>query len=170
MKRAGLFIFITILLSTGCNWFKSSPDVSDIEVDFELIPFYEELFAIHPDSTSRATDKLRSKYGDYLETYSEGIIKIGNPRDEDYAQNLSKFLAYEPNQEVFDTCRAVFSNTEELKNNIGQAFRHYKHYFPEREVPDVYLHISGFNESIAVDSNWVSVSVEKYLGDRKSVV
>ncbi|MFO7999950.1 MAG: gliding motility protein GldB, partial [Marinilabilia sp.] len=102
--------------------------------------------------------------GDYLNAYSEGIINIGHPDDEEYNENLSRFLAYEPNEEVFDTCRTVFSDKAGLKDEIEQAFRYYKHYFPERDVPDVYLHISGFNESMAVDSGWVSVSVEKYLG------
>ncbi|MGM0377710.1 MAG: gliding motility protein GldB [Bacteroidota bacterium] len=164
MKQTGFALLLIILLSGGCNWFKSSPDVSDIEVDFELVPFYEDLFAIHPDSVEQNVDNLKSEYGNYLKAYSEGIIKIGSPEDGEYTDNLSKFLAYEPNKEVYDTCRKVFSDKEQLKNEISRAFRYYKHYFPERETPDVYLHISGFNESVAVDSGWVSVSVEKYLG------
>jgi hypothetical protein len=92
-----LFLFFFI---NGCSWFEKTPDVSHIEVDFELIPFYEDLLAIPPDSTEAHIERLKKKYGAYLQAYSEGIIKTGHPSDEAFAENLSKFIAYEPNQEV----------------------------------------------------------------------
>ncbi len=159
-----IFLLIPLLVTNGCKWFNKSPDVSDVEVNFELIPFYEDLFAISPDSVEKHIPSLQEKHGQYLRAFSQGIIKIGSPEDEEYAKNLAQFLSYEPNQEVFDTCRKVFSDKAALKKDLSQAFRYYKHYYPQRETPDVYLHISGFNESMIVDSGWVSVSVEKYLG------
>lgn len=164
MKYTRAVLLLTILLAAGCNWFSNKPDVSHIEVDFKLIPFYEELFSISPDSIESQIEPLREKYPNYLTAYSEGVIGVGHPDDDEYAGNLSKFLTYEPNQQVLDTCKMVFSDKEALKQEISQAFRHYKYYYPEREVPDVYLHISGFNQSMVVDSGWVSASVEKYLG------
>jgi len=164
MKNFPLILLITTLFAGGCNWFDKSPDVSDIEVNFELIAFYEDLFSISPDSVEAHIPQFRAKYGKYLNAYSEGVIRIGHPEDDEYADNLSQFIAYEPNQEVVDTCQKVFSDKKALKNELAKAFRHYKNYYPQRDAPDVYLHISGFNQSIAVDSGWVSVSVEKYLG------
>lgn len=164
MRFTGIFFLFSILTITGCSIFDSSPDVSHINVDFKLIPFYEDLFAIHPDSVEENLEPLQAKYKDYLTAYSEGVIGVGNPDDPEYAENLSRFLAYPPNQEVVDTCRDVFSDKDGLKKDLAQAFRYYKYYYPKRNVPDVYLHISGFNQSMVVDSGWVSVSVEKYLG------
>lgn len=164
MRFTVIFFLFSILAITGCSIFDSSPDVSHIKVDFKLIPFYEDLFAIHPDSVEENLEPLKAKYKDYLTAYSEGVIGVGNPDDPEYAENLSRFLAYPPNQEVVDTCRDVFSDKAGLKKDLDQAFRYYKYYYPKRNVPDVYLHISGFNQSMVVDSGWVSVSVEKYLG------
>lgn len=160
--RSTLLLFI--IISAGCNNKSAPPDISDVEVDFQLIPFYEDLFSIHPDSVGQHIEALKTKYGSYLDAYSEGIIGVGHPGSEEYADNMSRFLAYQPNQEVYDTCRVVFSDKVALKKDLEKAFRYYKHYYPQRNVPDVYLHISGFNQSMAVDSGWVSVSVEKYLG------
>ncbi len=164
MRYPSALLLLLIFITGGCKWFDRSPDTSNIKVDFELIAFYEDLFAIPPDSVEAAIDTLRDKYGEYLNAYSIGIIGIGHPDDEEYARNLSSFLAYEPNQEVFDTCKKVFSDKDALKKDLSKAFRHYKYYYPKRDVPDVYLHISGFNQSMVVDTGWVSVSVEKYLG------
>ncbi|GAO28252.1 gliding motility protein GldB [Geofilum rubicundum] len=165
MKLVFVSSIVTLLLMTmACSSGSKAPDVSHVDVDFELIPFYEDLFAIHPDSFAGEAEALKAKYGQYLEAYSLGVIAAGSTEDEDFVENMQFFLSYEPNQEVLDTCRLVFGDTAPLEEELESAFKYYRYYFPEAEVPDVYLHISGFNQSVVVDSSWISVSVEKYLG------
>jgi len=162
-----LIIIISTILSLSfisCN--ERPPKVDHIKVDFKLVPFYEDLFSITPDSADIEQQKHRliEQYGDYLETYSKRIVGSGSVYDEDFSANMAQFLSYEPNQEVVDTCKKVFNNLQKLENEIKRAFQYYKYYFPDKNIPDVYLHISGFNQAIAIDSSWVSVSVENYLG------
>jgi hypothetical protein len=164
MKHILWSLVTLILIGLACSRGPKAPDVSHIEVDFELIPFYEDLFAIHPDSFAREAESFKVRYGQYLEAYSMGVIAAGSTEDPDFVKNMQFFLAYEPNQEVLDSCRLVFGDTAPLQEELESAFKYYKYYFPQQEVPDVYLHISGFNQSVVVDSSWVSVSVEKYLG------
>jgi hypothetical protein len=164
MKFFFVFIGGLLLMTMACSRGSKAPDVSHVDVDFDLIPFYEDLFAIEPDSFPKEADGLKAKYGEYLEAYSMGVIAAGSTQDETFAENMQFFLSYEPNQEVLDTCRLVFGDTEPLEQDLERAFKYYHYYFPELEIPDVYLHISGFNQSVVVDSSWVSVSVEKYLG------
>jgi len=164
MRYILVFLLIFSLCITSCSKAKSRPDVSGIDVDFELIPFYEDLFAIHPDSFALEAESFKEKYGQYLDAYSEGVIAAGPTHGSDFIDNMRFFLAYEPNQEVLDTCKFVFGDYKELRSDIETAFKYYSYYFPDLDMPDVYLHISGFNQSIVVDSSWVSVSIEKYLG------
>lgn len=140
------------------------PKVDHIVADFNLVPFYEDLFSIHPDSFENEKDRLINEYGSYLEAYSMRVIKSGSPYDDEFASRIGMFLSYEPNQEVLDTCKKVFGDLSGLSKELDLSFRYYRYYFPQAEIPDVYMHISGFNQSIVVDSTWVSVSVEKYLG------
>ncbi len=164
MKYVFISLVTLLLMTMACSRGPKVPDVRHIEVDFELIPFYEDLFAIHPDSFAVEAESLKARYGQYLEAYSLGVIAAGSTEDPDFNKNMAFFLAYEPNQEVLDTCRLVFGDTAPLKKELESAFKYYKYYFSDQEVPDVYLHISGFNQSVVVDSSWISVSVEKYLG------
>ena len=163
MKRSFYLALVLITTLVSCNRTKS-PDVKGVDVDFELIPFYEELFAIAPDNFQYEAERMKEKYGSYLEAYSMGIIRIGSTEDEDFVGNMSFFLAYEPNKEVLDTVNIVFKDRDALRSKLEKAFKHYRYYFPEALIPDVYLHISGFNQSIVIDSSWVSISLEKYLG------
>ncbi|MGQ1889016.1 gliding motility lipoprotein GldB [Thermophagus sp. OGC60D27] len=164
------FVFLTIALLTilagGCHISNNTPDVSDIKVDFELKPFYEKLFSIPPEEIEMHLNQLQEEYGRYFDAYCEGIIGIGATESLQFRDNFLKFLTYKPNLEVVDSCQTIFSKKrkESLYNHLLLAFKYYRYYYPEREIPDIYLHISGFNESMVVDSGWISVSVEKYLG------
>lgn len=162
IKSAILILGGGLLVMASCG--PKPPKVDHIEVDFRLIPFYEDLFSVHPDSLVKETPRLVNDYGQFLEAYSMRVIGAGSPSHDGFGDKMKLFLEYQPNREVLDTCRKIFGNTELLKQEIYKGFQYYRYYFPEKLIPDVYLHISGFNQSILVDSAWVSVSVEKYLG------
>jgi hypothetical protein len=160
-RHISLIVILSVLIF-GCG--PRPPKVDHVKVDFKLIPFYEDLFSIHPDSLEKEKDRLITDYGKYLEAYSMRVIGSGSPYEAGFVPKMAAFLAYEPNREVLDTCLEVFDDLTGMTDELDNAFRYYKYYFPKAEIPDVYLHISGFNQSIIVDSGWVSVSVEKYLG------
>jgi hypothetical protein len=162
-----LFIFLFTTIFVACSKQSRPPKVDHIEVDFSLIPFFKDFHSIHPDSLGNELERLKLEYGQFIDAYGAGVIGAGMSDEEGFLWKLASFLAYEPNQEVFDTCLYVFNDLDALKLEFEDAFRYYKYYFPEKSVPDVYMHISGFNQSILVDSSWVSVSVEKYLGRDK---
>ena len=165
MERIKVFLyFFVVVLIYSCG--ERAPKVNHIDVDFKFVPFYDDLFSITPDSAGieNERERLINTYGSYLDAYSMRIVGAGSTGDDDFAVNMAKFLSYEPNQEVVDTCRKVFSDLTALEKDITQAYKYYRYYFPESMLPDVYLHISGFNQSIIIDSAWVAVSVENYLG------
>ncbi|SFE41932.1 gliding motility protein GldB [Thermophagus xiamenensis] len=168
MRISKILLLTTLIvyILEGCQWGKKTPDVSEVKVNFELKSFYEQLFSIPSEEVDTHINELQNEYGKYFNAYCEGVIRIGSPTSPHFSENLLKFLTYKPNLEVLDTCKTVFTpkRKEILYKDLLQAFKFYRYYYPEREIPDVYLHISGFNESMVVDSGWVSVSVEKYLG------
>lgn len=161
MRLKYLLVMVIALSFFGC---KNGPDVSDVKVDFEVIPFYLDLHSVPADSVAEYIPILKKKYGNFLNAYSEGVIHIGSINAPEYPEYLKSFIEYGPNRDVFDTCKIVYKDTRQLKSNIEQAFKHYRYYFKNAEIPNVYLQISGFNQSMVVDSGIVAVSIEKYLG------
>jgi hypothetical protein len=159
--KSGVLFIVLMLAIIGC---RKKVDVSHVKVDIEVVPFYDDLFSIPPDSVAKNLPELKQKYGVFLDAYSAGVIHVGFSDEPEYADHLKSFLEYGPNVEVYDECKKQFNDTKTLKKELDNAFRHYLHYYPEAQIPIVYLHISGFNQSIVVDSALVSISVEKYLG------
>ncbi len=164
--RKFCFFSLIALLFTGCGGDIKYPNVSHISVDVRLNRFYTDLFALNGDSSSSNIDALKSKYGSYLDLYSMQVIRVGSPSADDYAANLMKFVSYDANKDVVAATDSMIDGYGGLKGDLDNAFRYYKYYFPEVPVPDVYLHISGFNQSMFIDSAFVSISVEKYLGSQ----
>ncbi len=124
-----------------------------------------DVFDSNSKEIGARVESLKEKYGLYLEAYSQRMIQIGSVEDPSYPQHLQSFIEYEANQDVFAKSKEEFAQVDDIMSDMAQAFRYYKYYFPKTTIPEVYFHISGFNQSIAVDSAWISISVEKYLGE-----
>ncbi|PZX20792.1 hypothetical protein LX69_00217 [Breznakibacter xylanolyticus] len=164
MKHIKIFLLI-VTFAGGWYSCRKGPDVSSVTVDFRLIPFYESLHGTPLDSIEARLPMLRQTYGRFFDAYCMGVIRVGDVDAPDFALNLKSFLDYPPNKEVYDTCKVAFADLTSLQAQMHDAFRHYRYYFEDAIIPDVYLHLSGFNQSMVVDSGFVGVSIEKYLGE-----
>ncbi|MBK3519027.1 gliding motility lipoprotein GldB [Carboxylicivirga marina] len=162
MKQLVIILILFTVVFSSCN--NNKPDVSNIDLTVEPQLFFIDLFEMDESNLDEGINSLSNKYGSYLDAYSQQIIKIGSPEHPDYNNFIKSFLDYEDNREVYETCKKQYANTTDISEELTIAFKHYKHYFPKALVPDVYFHTSYFNQSIAMDSIWLSVSVEKYLG------
>lgn len=155
-------VIITVILS-GCSSNKWDIDITDIKNEQSLNRFDIELFSINQDSVWDYVPIFEEKYGSFFDLYNRGVIKIGGTNRLDYADNLINFINDPYIQETFIASEKLFSKTL-FKEPIYEAFKRYQYYFPDRHIPDIYTHISGFNQSIVIDSNYLSISLDKYLG------
>ncbi|MBI4648381.1 MAG: gliding motility protein GldB [Bacteroidia bacterium] len=155
-----IIFFFVLLINCARDKFKT--DVSHISVNIEIKRFDRELFSINPDRLTDYIPALESKYNTYFSLYNNLIINIGEPNQRKYAEYLTVFL--DTYKEVYVKCEELFSNLKDIESELTGAFRYYKYYFPEKPVPQIYAHISGFNKSIVVADSLVSISLDKYLG------
>jgi hypothetical protein len=58
----------------------------------------------------------------------------------------------------------TFSNFELINDQITSGFKHLKYYFPEKEVPQLFTYISGFNQSIVLAQDFIGINLDKYMG------
>ncbi len=149
----------------SCKDKKLHPDVSHIEVNVNVIPFYQEFNNMDTVDILTSFYPLQKKYPTFTEAYNQQIIKIGSSEAPDFEQKLLSFVKYDANKDIIEEAKVVFSDHHKMfSKELEEGFKHYKYYFPEADIPVIYLMISGFSQSIAVDDSWVAVSIEKYLG------
>ncbi len=165
VKTLSGFVFLLLIFVIGaCKNKKLYPDVSNVQVDYKVVDFYKQLNQLDTLNIKEAVKPMYQMYPDFMKTYAQRIIRVGDTTGIDYVQRLNAFINYPPNKDIIDTAKFIFGDFSVFESELEQGFKHYKYYFPDFKVPDVYLMISGFSNSIAVDSSWVGVSIEKYLG------
>ncbi|MBU0763540.1 MAG: hypothetical protein KJ607_01755, partial [Bacteroidetes bacterium] len=81
-----------------------------------------------------------------------------------YFDCLGSFLIWCENLELYRTCSQEFGDFSSIADMLSEAFGYYRYYFPDSQVPEVYTHISGFNQSVVVAENILSISIDRYLG------
>jgi hypothetical protein len=165
MKSIYLLPIVFIFLVFSCKDKSLYPDVSSVQVDVNVIPFYKEFHQIDTLNVEESLQPILSKYPEFMEAYNKQIIRLGSSNAEQYSQRVYDFVTYDANKDIFEKAEGIFPNHESFSEQLDEGFKYLKHYFPEMELPDIYLMISGFSHSIAVDSAWVGVSIEKYLGE-----
>ena len=159
-----IILLISIVFATGCNKNKLDIDVSSVSAKVELIEFHNELFQISPDSIEQNIPYLEKKYGDFFIYFTSSIINIGNTNDKNFPNYFYKFLTDPIIIDVNTKCNEEFPNLNFLKTELTDAFKHYKYYFPEKNIPICYTYISGFNQSIITADNILGIGLDKYLG------
>lgn len=164
MRRINfLYLAIISVIISGCQSNKWDIDISKIEIEQSFDRFDIELFSINQDSVWNYVPFFEKKYGSFFDLYNRGVIKIGGTNQLDYADNLLNFINDQYIQETYIVSKKLFKNSL-FKEPIYNAFKRYNYYFPNKHIPDIYTHISGFNQSIVIDSNYISISLDKYLG------
>ena len=159
-----LILIATGLLNYSCTNSKQEADISDILVDMKFFRFDSSLYVLDPLDIEKKIPSLENRYGKFYDLFNYELIQIGGTDNPAYSEYFRSFLTdYVVNQSLQKT-HEEFSDINWLKNDVTKAFRYYKYYFPEKQIPDVYTFITGFNNSIVTAENILGIGLDKYLG------
>lgn len=158
-----LLSFLLIMLTASCRRDPYRVNVSAVKLDLEIRDLGSDIFNTPPNEMAAKADSLKLRYGRALGTYST-VIGLGDPSDERWKSAFVLFATDMRNLDLWDEVKRIWPDTERLRLDLESAFRHYRHYFPDKVVPEVITCISVFNNSIIVDDSLLMVSLDRYLG------
>lgn len=154
---------LLLLLLLSCNRSSFKVDIDKIDLEIKILRLEKELFELSVDSITTSIPYLKNKYGHFYELFSY-VINIGETTAPYYPQYLTTFIVDPTNSEVYQAVISEFPDIDKLEKALSEAFKHYKHYFSEKPIPDIYTFISGFNTSLVIDSNVLAIGLDRYLG------
>ena len=163
MNRILLLLFIAGLLLNGCTRNRLKVNISRIHLEIEILRFEQDLFNIDLMRISNEIPELEEKYGDFFTLFNH-VINIGQPDLFAYPEYLKAFITDPVNNKVYDKTMEIYPDVDEIKEKLTSAFKHYRYYFTEKVTPDVYTFISGFNNSLIIDSTILGIGLDRYLG------
>jgi hypothetical protein len=115
-------------------------------------------------NNSKDLEYFKETYGGFFTLFSRNIIQIGYPDDPAFNYSLGLFVNDKTIQEVYGKVNETFPNTDDLENELNNAFKRYLYFFPDSSLPQVLTMISGFNYGIITTDEYLGISLDMYLG------
>lgn len=158
-------LFFTMTFG-GCSS-NDYPDVSDIEVEVNVLRFEQELFQIDTNNLLPSLKKMNEKYGYFADLYFSEIMKFKSLQDSSmtYAVNIPDFISYPSVRQLYDTCQTVYGDFSTIEKDFKTAFQFYKYYFPNNPTPTVTTFISEYAIGAAtIGKDQIVVGLDMFLG------
>jgi gliding motility-associated lipoprotein GldB len=153
-----------LLLLISCHRNPLNVDVSGVDLKLSIKRLDRDIFHVLPDSKKVTIQELKQTYGSFFDAYNVNVIALGNSSDSLYPSYLNTFLT--DSMRVLSRLRidSVFSNMTDIERKLQDGFRHYKYYFPNKTIPQIFTIISGFNQSVVMTNDAIGISLDNYLG------
>lgn len=161
MKRIfAVLLFAICLVSCNKNRFKIDTDKVDLNLKIER--FDKDFMTLNPSNIQN----MNQRYGDLFQHYCINVMRLGVPNNATFWQNYQGLLkdsmanaVYKETEKIFDVQCMDSINTE-----ILNAFKYVKYYFPNKRIPHIATHFSGFGQNVIATPHYLSISLDDYLG------
>ena len=163
------FSFATVILIfiffQSCGPNKYIPDVSHIKSEVKVQRFEQDLFAIDTTNIVAGVKALEQKHGAF---FTEVFLKIvGDMRNPDATPEelIGKMIKNQAIRQLYDTCMIAYPNVAEIDEELSDAFRYYRYYFPNDSVPQIYSYISEYSlGAFTYEDKYAGFGLDFYLG------
>lgn len=166
IKNIIKYLFFTLFIMSfhSCKNELSKKDLQKIDIDVKIDRFEQELFQMNPDTMSLAVSHFNKSFGDFFEIFTYHIIDIGTINERRFNESLNEFISNKQNREVYQEVMEVFPDLSEYEEDFLQAFKIFKHFFPEDNVPNLVSYVGGFNYPTFTVENYAGIGLDMYLG------
>ncbi|HJX70792.1 MAG TPA: hypothetical protein VJ346_02535 [Bacteroidales bacterium] len=164
MLRKILFLSWIALMMCSCSKTSRDVNVSDIDVNLDIKRFDKELFEADPSRIGDLIPVLKEKYGRFFQIFNHRITGIGSDENPSYSEYLKAFVTDYLNFQIYQRTTEVFPDMDFIRTELEDAFKHYKHYFPDMQIPEIITYVSGINQSVISDSLLLGIGLDDYLG------
>lgn len=151
-----------LLAACGGNPLKIN--VSNIKIEMKFKRLDQDVFRVTPENIRSSLVQLEKNYGSFFDLYNREILAIGGSRDTLYNGYLLSFLGDPRVTAARAKSDSVFARFRPFEEQLTEAFRHYRYYFPDAGIPEVVTCISCFNQSIVTTPGTLGISLDNYLG------
>lgn len=157
------FLLLLMLTLAACTSDKGKniPDVSHIDVDLTVKRFEKGLFSADTTKIEATIAQLDEEYPVFFKEVYLG--KILPPLQD--PQVLMLFVTSPNVRHLYDTCITVYADFDPYITEFKTAFRFYRHYFPDRKIPELITYISEYTlGNFTLEEDMLGVGLDFFLG------
>lgn len=138
------------------------PDVSDVQVEVEIIRLEQQLFS----STSK------SEINAFLQenkSFAQNFLQIGEyPHDSLLVNQLYTLMNSPGMDTLYQDSQQIFGDMEGIREDFETAFQYIKHYYPDFQVPVIYTMVTGFANDLYVSEEMIVIGLDYFSGPKAS--
>ncbi|MDH6355018.1 hypothetical protein M2132_001355 [Dysgonomonas sp. PH5-45] len=168
MKSNFLYSYCLLLLLcfVGCSE-KTQAGLNSTEATPPTISinrFDKKLYSYLQTPNPTQERELKEEYSDFLLAF--GIITISRPNinEELFFPSLQKYFSNEMLHYIYTDALKTFDDVSAYEQELANADLLIAQNFNQKRLPILGMHISGFKENTIVLENYISISIDKYLG------
>jgi len=158
---------ILLVFQIGCRTDSNikKPDVSNIEVDFNLLRTEEIFFDVDSVELRTKLFQFAHHQSSIAELYFEKLLQAGTLENNGYLKSTQLFFANKNIKALHDSVQLIINDFNEPLAEVEMAYKYFKHYFPNKNLPEPFTAITEFGPSaFTLDSMNVGISLDMYLG------
>ncbi len=156
-KYAFLFIFCG-LCGCGDKDCVIDPDIAAIEVDIEIQRKEQELLKLNDKKEYTAFLQQNRGLADYF-------LDAGQyPADSLLGNRLFNLMQQPAIDSLKTDTYRKFERVEWLEDQFELAFKHFKHYYPDRRVPEIQTMITGLYRDIYISDSLFVIGIDFFVG------
>lgn len=110
------------------------------------------------------TDSLFVKYPLFLELYGEKILSVGKPEDPGFREKLKEYFSNPALMDLYRAEQKTFGDISAINSELSRGLDMLLKSFPDIRLPQVYMHVSGWEQKVVVTDEILSLSADFYLG------
>jgi gliding motility-associated lipoprotein GldB len=158
-------IFLTGLLLCSCRH-SNKVDVSNIQVNVKIERFDKEFDEMKTKPMAQQAAYLQHKYGRFYHNVIALILQDDeiNTNDTAYFALLRRVFASKDYVALKHDVDSIYPNMDKQEAELTEAFKYIKYYFPEQQQPNVYAFLSGFEDQVAVGTDYCGIGLDLFLG------
>ncbi len=160
MRMQRCVFFYMLLLICSCTTNTKQVDVSDISVDVKMERFDQELFTSNGGNIAQ----LKNKFGSFFDLFCFKLTETGSPDTMLMKERLRDFTTDVDLKEIYAASEKIFPDLSPVNQQLTDAFKHYRYYFPKKIIPRAVTFISGFNYAVVAADSVLGIGLDMYLG------
>ena len=170
MKIYFLYFFLLTYGLIGCSQKMNSSTENDEtgndSIRFER--FDKDLYNYLNAPSSNSFDSIKAKYPEFLPAFGYITIKDSNADSIVFNEKLIQYFSNDMLKQIYGEALNTFDNMSIYEAELTKANDIIKERFESKKLPRIGTHVSGFKENVVVLDDYLSISIDKYLGKDNS--
>jgi len=164
IKSAQIYLFFFIPFITACTQRKDI-DTSKINLSITIERFDQSIDSLTTYNIPVKHALWQKKYGQFYTDYVHRMLMAGNLQDTaELFDNYRKILQNRDFKALKEATKATFINLNKQEEQLTQAFKHVKYYFPQARIPRIIAFFSGFTVQSPINTDYIGIGLDMFLG------